>query len=67
MNDLYDGTQADGAAPVTIEEFRGKQQQGRTQTFSATGAKVLANFGDHLHVRNGVTAELAFNRRKVIP
>ena len=67
VDNFHDHSQAHGGTPIASKQFRGKKEQGRTQSLSAAGAQVFTNLGDYADVRQRFLAELTFNRQQVVP
>ena len=65
VNDLDHRAQADGAAPLVVEQFRRKQQQRGTDALAAATAQIFANLGDGFDARDRVPPELALNGGQV--
>ncbi len=66
VDDLDHGAQFDGALAGVVHQLAGKQEQRRTQTFAAAGAKIFADLGNGPHAGNGVASELALDGREVV-
>ena len=67
MNDFNDRTEAYGALPLVVEQFRGKEEQRRADSLAAASPKIFANLGDGLNARDGVAAELALQCDEIVP
>ncbi len=67
VNDLDDGAESNGTTSLIVQQLRGKQQQGRTDSLAAAGAQVLADLGDGPDVGDRVAAKLVLQRDEVIP
>ena len=52
--------------PGVVHQLAGQQQQGRTQALAAAGTKILADFRDGPHARDGVAPELALDGSEVV-
>ena len=66
VNDLDHRAQPDGALAGVVHQLAGKQQKGRAQALAAARAKVLADFGDRPHARDGVAPELALDGGEIV-
>jgi hypothetical protein len=66
VNDFDHSAEANGRAVFAVKEFRGQQQQRRTQPLAAASAQVLADFGDDLDAGNRVAPELTLDGGKIV-
>jgi hypothetical protein len=66
MNNLDHRRKPYCSSALVPEQFRGEQQQGRTNALAATCPQVFADLGNGSDVRDRVLAELLLDRDDVI-
>src|SRR5262249_50389759 len=66
MHHLYDGPETDHAASGIALRFRGEEQKRWSDAFASAFAQVVGDFRDGFNGGNGIVAELALNRAKIV-
>ena len=67
VDDLDDGTEADGSDALVAEHFGGEQKERGPETLASALTQVFADLGNGLYIRHAVSTELGLDGRQVFP
>jgi len=66
MDNLDDGCEPNCSRALVAKEFRGKQEQGWTNSLASARAQVFADLGDRRDIRDRVPPELLLDRDNIV-